>query len=76
LDAGDFVLNMQVKDPAGWESFAAERTASWDAPLRQPIHRIVEGLLMLMIHTVEGDTQYADDMKITRAEAAAFDTKR
>ena len=75
-DAGQFLLNMQLKRPEAYQDFLRERAIDPLHPgAAQPVARCVEHLCMLMVRVVERATQAEGDAKVSRAEATKLDLK-
>ena len=72
-DAGQFLLNLQLKRPEAYQDFLRERAIDPLHPgAAQPVARCVEHLCMLMVRVVERATQAEGDAKISRAEATKY----
>ena len=71
-DAGTFLIGLRT-NPSAYNSFVEERERSWDDPLRQPIERCVEGILALIIRTIERSIGMdAGDFRLSKSEILRF----
>ena len=69
-DAGEFVL--ELKAAAKWDNFCDAHPQSWDTPLRQPIEKCVDALIVLVIRTIEQGTRGSDNLQLTVDEVKSF----
>jgi hypothetical protein len=56
MDAGDYLITLQEKDPHAYSIFLRERKQSWNTMPRQVAHRCVDHLISVMIRTIESNT--------------------
>ena len=75
-DGGEFLL--QLRDsPAEHAAWVRNHAQRWDEALRQPIHRAVSQLVMLLIRSIEkathGIAKAKQDLILTKLEVQAFE---
>ena len=77
-DAGEFIEKMRDERPDEYKRWLSDHMREWDAPLPQPIFRLVEHLCHFVVRSVEttviraGKRFAANDLLLTQAECKAF----
>lgn len=79
VDAGHFYLNLRGGDPKIMTAFVDENAVAWGDEPRQPLHECLDGILTLIIRTIEGQVSaakggkgFADNLQVTHEEMLSW----
>lgn len=71
-DAGEWLLWMRRQHAKAYKAWVSANGRRWDQPPREDYHRQLTHLIELVVRTIDGVAQGADDLKLTPKEVSLF----